>query len=97
MTTTYSFHRASDHAIIDIAHPGNLQLKAQAVAGALRHQGTVRIYVHNGRGVVAALLCRDGLAHDILREDYMSFDGAARWTRDHYGLTNDPERAGASA
>ena len=97
MTTTYSFHRASDHAIIDIARPDNLQLKAQTVAAALRHQGTVRIYVHNGRGVVAALICRDGVAHDILRDDYMGFDGTARWTRDHYGLTNDPVRAGASA
>lgn len=91
MTTTYSFHRAADHTIIDIAKPANLQLKAQAVAGALRHRGTVRIYVHNGRGVVAALLCRDGAAHDILRDDYMAFDDRARDERTAFGLTNDPK------
>lgn len=90
-TTTYSFHRADDHAILDIANPANLQLRAQAVAGALRHRGTARIYVHNGCGVVSALLCRDGFAHDILRDDFMCCDDGARRTRDHYGLTNDPK------
>lgn len=89
MTTTYSFHRAADHSIIDTATPVNLQLVAQNVAAALAREGTVRVYVHNGRGVVAALLCRGGAAHDILRDDYMAFDGAARWTRSHYGLAND--------
>ena len=89
MTTTYSFHRAADHSILDTATPVNLQLVAQNVAAALAREGTVRVYVHNGRGVVAALLCRDGAAHDILRDDYMAFDGAARWTRSHYGLANN--------
>lgn len=93
MTTTYTFHRADDHTILETAYPTNLQLRAQSVAVALRNQGTVRIYVHNGRGVVAALLCRAGAAHDILRDDYMgdTIDDAARWTRAHYGLTNDPK------
>jgi hypothetical protein len=91
MPTTYSFHRADDHSILDTANPVNLQHVAQNVASRLRPQGTVRLYVHNGKGVVAALLCRAGAAHDILRDDFMRCDDAARWTRDHYGLTNDPK------
>ena len=89
MLTTYTFHRADDHAILDTAEPANLQLRAQTVAAALRDLGTVRVYVHNGRGVVAALLCRDGAVHDILRDDFMRCDGAARRTRERRGLAND--------
>lgn len=89
MLTTYTFHRADDHAILETADPANLQLRAQAVAAVLRDQGTVRVYVHNGRGVVAALLCRGGAAHDILRDDFMRCDGAARRTRERRGLAND--------
>lgn len=30
-------------------------------------------------------------AFDLLRDDYLKFDRDARWTRTHYGLTNDGE------
>lgn len=88
-TTTYTFHDAADHSIIAMANPSNLQTNAQSCARALEHRGTARIYVHNGRGVVAALMCRGGVAHDILRNDYMLFDDQARAVRASAGLIND--------
>jgi hypothetical protein len=90
MTTTYTFHRAADHGIIATAHPDTLQAAAQNVAASLLGQGTVRVYIHNGRGVVAAMICRDGAAHEVLRDDYRKFDGAARAARVSQGLVNDP-------
>ena len=86
MNTTYTFHRAADHGIIATAHPDTLQAVAQNVAASLLGQGTVRVYVHNGRGVVGALLCRGGAAHDILRDDYMQFAGAALRNRENGGV-----------
>lgn len=88
MTTTYSFHRAYDHSIVETADPANLQARA---GGLCFHKANIgeRFYVHNGRGVVAALLVKHHGVFDLLRDDYLQFDGAARWTRAHYGLSND--------
>lgn len=90
MTTTYSFHRAYDHSIVETADPQNLQLRAQSLCSHKTNHGE-RFYLHNGRGVVAALLVKPHGAFDLLRDDYLQFDAAARWTRAHYGLTNDGE------
>ena len=93
MTTTYSIHRAEDHAIMAIATPGNLQQVASNVAMQLATSAvpgsTRRAYVHNGTGIVAAGLCRGGLWHDTLRENYQPFEPKARAEREAYGLTND--------
>lgn len=99
MHTTYTFHDARDHRIIDTATPETLQLAAAEVAETL-HRGrpvdtddtTHRVYVHNGKGVVAAGLCRGGSWHDVLRDNYREFDEAARTRRAALGLPNDPHQ-----
>jgi len=98
MTTVYTFHRAEDHAIYATAEPGNLQQVAAFVARNLTSRDhhdadtTRRVYIHNGLGVVSAGLCRAGLWHDILRDDYRPFDGKARAMRAADGWPNDAER-----
>lgn len=88
--TTYTFHRAEDHAILATAKAFNLQIVASTVAASLNDSTkTRRAYVHNGAGVIGAGLCRDGVWHDILRDDYRQFDKAARALRDTAGLPND--------
>lgn len=101
-STIYSIHRASDHEIIETATPHNLQQMTAHTARRI-HAGfpdadlkTTRLYVHNGRGVVAAGLCRQQLWHDTLRADYMDFDDKARAAREAAGLPNDPKK-GAKA
>ncbi|KPQ16710.1 MAG: hypothetical protein HLUCCO18_07610 [Rhodobacteraceae bacterium HLUCCO18] len=86
--TTYSFHRAYDHAVVEVADPVNLQLRAQSLARLTANHGK-RFYVHNGRGVVAALLVKPHGALDVLRDDYLQFDGRARDERTAFGLIND--------
>lgn len=97
MPTTYSFHRAADHAILETANPANLQQIAAHIARRI-HRGlpdgdlrTTRIYIHNGLGVIGAGLCRQGVWHDILRDDYRQFDAKARDVRTAAGLPNDPQ------
>lgn len=91
--TIYSFHRGEDHAILATGNPTNLQDVAARVAKALAGQNdpTRRVYIHNGRGIVGAGLCRQGIWHDTLRENYMRFDAAARTRREAEGLPNDPQ------
>lgn len=91
MTTTYSFHRAYDHSIVCLANPVNLQGVAQDLAKDTSNHGK-RIYVHNGLGVVAALLVKPHGAFDVLRDDYLQFDYIARDKRTAYGLTNDERK-----
>lgn len=94
--TTYSFHAAADHSIMDTAKPDTLQQVAARIAETL-HRGrpvdaltqTYRVYIHNGLGVIGAGLCRDGVWHDILRDDYRQFDAAARTRREARNLPND--------
>ena len=88
--TTYSFHRARDHSIVEVANPSNLQQRAQSLC-SVRQNHDERFYVHNGLAVIAAILVKPHGAFDLLRDDYLKFDGDARWTRRHYGLTNDGE------
>jgi len=90
--TIYSIHRAEDHAIMATANPGNLQQVATTVARNLATGGdrqTRRAYVHNGRGIIAAGLCRGGAWHDILRDDFMRCEPAARAERERAGYPND--------
>lgn len=88
-TTTYTIHAAYDHAIVETANPSNLQeTVAQFVAKASTNQGK-RFYVHNGLGVVAAVLVRNFKAFDVLRDDYMAFDAKAREQRTEAGIAND--------
>lgn len=91
-TTLYSFHRAEDHAILAIADPSNLESVAATVARSISSADgsqTRRAYVHNGRGIVAAGLCRAGIWHDTLRENYFAFDEAARAERHEADYPND--------
>ena len=94
--TTYTFHRASDHTIFATAEPGTLLTVAQTIAQAISREddsgATRRVYVHNGLGVIGAGLCRSGLWHDILRDDYRQFDGKARAVRAAAGYPNDPQK-----
>jgi hypothetical protein len=93
--TIYTIHSANDHSILETATPGDLQAKAANVAARIGRglpdgqNRTWRVYVHNGRGVVAAGLCRDGLWHDILRDDYMAFEPKARALRVAAGFPVD--------
>lgn len=95
--TIYTIHTAHDHSILDTAEPGNLQAKAAHIAARI-HRGLpdadlkrTRVYVHNGRAIIAAGLCRDGLWHDILRDDYMQFEPKARALRIAAGWPVDAE------
>lgn len=88
MLTTYSIHRAYDHSIAMTASGVNLQSRAQALAEDAANHGR-RFYVHNGNGVVAAMLVKPQGAFDILRDDYRQFDAKARAVRADANLSND--------
>ena len=89
--TIYTFHRVEDHRIMATAEPHNLQHVAAHLADLATGSGdeTRRFYIHNGRGVVGAGLCRHGQWHDILRDDYRQFDTNARADRTAMGYDND--------
>lgn len=98
--TIYTFHRASDHEIIDTAEPATLQSKAAHIAARI-HRGlpdadlkSTRIYCHNGTGIVAVGLCKQGQWHDLLRDDWHQFDDVAREKRHAAHLPNDPKPRG---
>jgi hypothetical protein len=87
-TTVYTFHAAGDHSIIaafewDHTVPNTLGYYAeqQAKADAALIGKTTRYYAHNGTGVIAAFLTRDGVATQILRDDYRKFDAKAKQLR----------------
>ena len=88
MTTVYTFHAAYDHSVLYLADPSNLQEVAQKLPLTESLHGK-RVYVHNGKGVVAALLVKPHGAFDILRDDYLQFDGKARDKRAEMGAPND--------
>jgi hypothetical protein len=94
--TTYTFHRAYDHAILATAEPRNLQTVAATIATAISRENDTgasrRVYIHNGRGVIGAGLCRAGRWTDILRDDYRQFDAKARTVRDAAGYANDQQK-----
>jgi|SRR6056297_1895063 len=96
MTTIYTFHRASDHEIIETATPGNLQKMAAHIARRIhaglpdREQKTSRVYVHNGLGIITVGIIRQDLWHDALRDDYLQFEPKARAIREARGFPNDP-------
>ena len=92
--TIYTIHSANDHSIIATAAPENLQHVVATVATAISSADkTRRAYVHNGRGIIAAGLCRAGIWHDILRDDYMAFETKAAAERKAAGYPVDKEAA----
>ena len=93
MTTTYSIHRAYDHSIVatfgideDMA---KVAIKIAEEDFAAYGDMTTRYYLHNGRGVVAAFMTRQGAAHQILRDDYLKFSDKAKAKRTEKDLPND--------
>jgi hypothetical protein len=89
MRTTYTLHSAKDHSILRtftsggaISFIGEVTLLAKEV----EDQGTVRIYAHNGVGIIGAALLRNGVPHDADRHDYMRFEPKARALRDAASL-----------
>ncbi|WP_422002361.1 hypothetical protein [Roseovarius mucosus] len=86
--TTYSIHRAYDHSVVVTASGINLQTRAQALTEDAANHGK-RFYVHNGKGVVAAMLVKPHGAFDLLRDDYLQFNQKARDLRAALGLAND--------
>lgn len=88
-TTTYTFHLAYDHSIVATAQPGTLQEVASKLYEVVPNASqTTRLYVHNGLGVVAAVLVRHCITHDILRDDYRKFDAEARAKREAANIAN---------
>lgn len=89
--TIYTFHRADDHRILKVAEPATLQKQAAIVAEALSRttDQTRRVYVHNGKAIVAAGICRAGRWNDTLRENYTPFEPQARAARTAAGYPND--------
>lgn len=88
MHTTYSIHRAFDHSVVLTASGINLQTRAQSLCEDDANHGK-RFYVHNGKGIVAAMLVKPHGAFDIPRDDYRKFDAKARAARTAFGLAND--------
>lgn len=95
MSTVYTFHAAIDHRVIATAEPATLQLVAANVAADLMDKNpskpdtTKRVYVHNGRAIIAAGLIRDGLWHDTLRDNYEAFEAKARERREAAGIATE--------
>lgn len=88
MTTVYSIHDARNAAILATATVENVQTVAASVARALSgpYGETRRAFVHNGLGIIAAGLCRQGSWHDVIRTDYLGMDADARAARERDGL-----------
>ncbi len=84
--TTYTFHRAYDHGIVSNFEYSEDCMKVNAEAQALYDKdflppATRRYYVHNGVGVIAAFLTRNGVATQILVDDYRQFKAAGLQAR----------------
>lgn len=75
---TYSIHNAYDHSIVrtfDV--DDDTKAISLSIAEEFESKGTCRFYVHNGVGVVSAIMTRDGMARQIVRDDYMKFSPKA--------------------
>lgn len=90
MSTVYSFHDVRDHSIIATCTPSGLQKQAKAIEPA---KSSRVYYIHNGKGIVGALMVNPtGSRLELMREDYVQHDDAARAKRDEVeGLENDPK------
>lgn len=90
--TTYTFHDARDHSIVaqtsDVAVTSDTSFPAvcKNIAERFKDQGTRRFYVHNGSGVVAALMTRDGNPTQVLHQDYRGFSAKAITARSECGI-----------
>jgi hypothetical protein len=92
MPTTYTFHRAEDHAILAMADLNNLQQVIAKIGRSLPRSGDGsprRVYVHNGAGVVGAGLVLGGFWTDTSPDDYHQFAPKAAQQRLASGLTEE--------
>lgn len=89
--TTYTFHSPMNHEIIATAEPATLQQIAAKIAetATAANNVTSRFYVHNGKGVIGAGVCKHSLWIDVERDQYRQFDQQARELRTAAGLAND--------
>lgn len=89
MTTTYTAHDARDHSVVATFGINDDTVEVLTkVAEAFKDQGTRRFYIHNGAGVVSALLARDGKMTQILRDDYIQFSAKGRNARAECGINS---------
>lgn len=86
--TVYTIHAAYNHRVAMTFKVGDdmAQMCRDLARDACDHKQTVRFYVDNGVGVIAAFLCRNGEAHPVLRDDYLKFHGAAVAARSEHGI-----------
>ena len=96
-STIYTIHRAEDAAILATAEPGNLQAVVATVDAGIANteQSARRAYIHNGRGIVAAGLIRQGLWHDSNRHEFIAAgcEASAANAREEAGYPIDAEHA----
>jgi len=84
---TYSIHNAYDHSIVrSFEVDQDTTAISLSIAQDFEGEGTCRFYVHNGVGVVAAIMTRDGMARQIMRDDYMKFSAKALEARNQAGV-----------
>lgn len=92
MPTTYTYHAAADHQVkvafgLDRSMADTATELARADLDAAGGK-TRRYYVHNGTGVIAAFLTRNGSAHQIMRQDYLDFSDQAKQARAAHQITD---------
>lgn len=88
--TVYTFHAETSGEILATAAVENVQHVARIVAFSLTGEKTPtrRAFVHNGKGIVAAGLCRNGVWHDMLKTDFQRMEPTARAARTAAGIEN---------
>lgn len=91
--TVYTIHAAANHVIVAVYEfEGNVGIDhaypARQVAMDQTDGKTRRFYLHNGVGVIAAFMVRNGEAHEILRNDYVQFGDRAKEIRAAAGHAN---------
>lgn len=88
--TVYTFHAETSGEILATAAVENVQHVARIVAFSLTGEKTPtrRAFVHNGKGIVAAGLCRNGVWHDMLKTDFQRMEPTARAARTTAGIEN---------
>lgn len=89
MKTIYTIHAAYDHSIVKTFEVNDDTAAISIELAEAHNDGEARrYYISNGVGVIAALRTRDGLAHQIRRDDYMKFQPQAAANRAAAGIPN---------
>ncbi len=90
MAATYTFHSADDHEILAKADLRNMQKVLAKIAGSLTRHGAPRsVYVHNGGGVVGAVIIESGIWTETSPDDYHQFATRAAEKRLASGITEE--------